>query len=71
MFSIRKLLLIALIGITSVLAAPTPAGQGESSQVSISGHDDEASFQPLAESQKLLRGNWYQVPPPSNVVCLL
>jgi len=71
MFSMRQLLLIALIGITSVLAAPTPAGQEEGSQVTISEPGYSTSGEPLAKSQALLKGNWFWAPNPGNLVCIL
>ncbi|KAF8345680.1 hypothetical protein F5887DRAFT_964739 [Amanita rubescens] len=69
MFSMRKLLLIALIGITSVLAAPAPAGQGESSQVpTLEEPVYSNTGEPLAKSQALLRGNWFWAPNPGNLI---
>ena len=69
MFSTRALLLIILIGITSVLAAPTLSGRAESSQDPVAKLDDG---QPLADhdAQTLLTGNWDPVPPPSDVVSI-
>ena len=70
MFSMRTLLLIVLIGITSVLAAPTLSGRAESSQDPVAKSDDEDTGTPLADSQALLTGDWDPVPPPSDVVSI-
>lgn len=66
MFSMRTLLLIVLIGITSVLAAPTLSIRDGAASTQSAGDGE-----PLVQSQKLLTTAWFGVPHPSNLVCIL
>ena len=69
MFSMRTLLLIVLIGITSVLAAPTLSIRDGAASTQSAGDGE-----PLVQSQKLLTEShtaWFGVPHPSNLVCIL
>ncbi|KAF8344655.1 hypothetical protein F5887DRAFT_970062 [Amanita rubescens] len=61
--SMRALLLIALIGITSVLAAPTLSAREEA----IHEPPRDTSGKPLVQSPNLLTGAWFGTPHPNNL----